>query len=72
MAKQAIIMPETYSVSYLEGGDAIWSIGAEKSIPCGLTSRQFFRKGDVTLLRIREALVLALADLDGQISLMPE
>ncbi len=72
MAKQAIIMPETYSVSYSEGGDAIWAHGAEKSIPCGLSSQQFYLKGDVTLLRIREALVHALADLDGQISLMPE
>jgi hypothetical protein len=72
MSNKAIIMPDTHSISYSEGGKVVWEIGTQNSIPNGMSSQQFYQKGDVTLLRIRVALKNALSQLDGQISLMPE
>ena len=62
----------THRISYSESGRAVWSFGAEEGIPVGTMSQQFYQPGNATLHRVRTALQQALAQVDGQISLMSE
>ena len=63
-------MKTDFSISYTEDGKIIWAYGKEKGQGCGVNSTENYRTGK--LKDVREALVLALAEVDDQLSLCPD